>query len=165
MRRRRFLPATLVLAAVLALSAGLAWTQSPDDSVTFGKDRLSIETAHGVYAFQVELAQTPPERAHGLMFRRELAPDHGMLFIYPREDSVLMWMKNTYIPLDMLFIAADGRITRIVANAKPLSTDIIASGPPAKAVLELAGGTASSLGIEEGDRIIHPDFAAPSAAP
>jgi len=146
------------LAVALAFFAGPAKPQSADDGVAFRTETLSIETPHGTYPFQVEIAESMSQRAHGLMFRRELAPDHGMLFLYPREETIMMWMKNTYIPLDMLFIDRDGRITRIAAETKPMSTDIIASGPRAKAVLELAARTASRLGIKEGDRIIHPAF-------
>lgn len=164
MRAGKILAALFALAVALALTAGLAWTQSREDNVTFRKDKLTIETARSHFPIEVEVATTVAERAHGLMYRRELAPDHGMLFLYPREDRLLMWMKNTYIPLDMLFIGADGRITRIVVDAKPLSTDIIASGSPAKAVLELIGGTAMRLDIEEGDRIVYPAFA-PKSAP
>lgn len=158
MRAGKILSAVFALAAALALAAGLAWTQSREDNGTFRKDKLTIETGRSHFPIEVEVATTVAERAHGLMCRRELAPDHGMLFLYPREDSLLMWMKNTYIPLDMLFIGADGRITRIVSDAKPLSTDIISSGSPAKAVLELSGGTAARLDIKEGDRIVYPAF-------
>lgn len=155
---------TVVLAAALALFAGPAEPQSADDDVAFRTETLSIETPHGAYPFQVEMAESMSQRAHGLMFRRELAPDRGMLFLYPREETIMMWMKNTYIPLDMLFIGRDGRIIRIAAETKPMSTDIIASGPAAKAVLELAARTASRLGIKEGDRIVHPAFDASTPA-
>jgi len=147
-----------IVAVAVLLFARPANSQSADDGVAFRTETLSIETAHGAYPFRVEMAESMSQRAHGLMFRRELAPDHGMLFLYPREETIMMWMKNTYIPLDMLFIGRDGRITRIVAETKPMSTDVIASGPPAKAVLELAARTASRLGIKEGDRVVHPAF-------
>jgi len=155
---------TAFLAVTLAFFAGPAEPQSADDGVVFRTEPLSIETPHGTFSFQVEMAESMSQRAHGLMFRRELAPDHGMLFLYPREETIMMWMKNTYISLDMLFIGRDGRITRIAAETKPMSTDIIASGPRAKAVLELAARTASRLGIKEGDRIIHPAFDASEPA-
>ena len=155
----------VAVAAALAFFAGPAKSQSADDGVVFRIETLGIETPHGTYPFQVEMAESMSQRAHGLMFRRELAPDHGMLFLYPREETIMMWMKNTYIPLDMLFIGRDGRISRIAAETKPMSTDVIASGPAAKAVLELAGGTVSRLGIKEGDRIVDPHFEAPASAP
>ena len=93
------------------------------------------------------------QRANGLMFRTELAPDAGMLFVFDTVGPMTMWMKNTYISLDMLFVAADGRISRIARNTTPFSERMIASGGPVRAVLELRGGTASKLGIKPGDRV------------
>ena len=99
-------------------------------------------------------------RSRGLMFRRSMAPDHGMLFDFERDEPVTMWMKNTYLPLDMVFIRPDGTISRIAADTEPLSTTIIPSGSPVVAVLELNAGTAAKLGIKAGDRIEHPLFKA-----
>ena len=90
------------------------------------------------------------------MYRRDLAGDAGMLFIYERDKPISMWMKNTLIPLDMLFLARDGRIVRIAARAVPMSLQTISSGEEVAAVLELNGGTADRLGIAAGDRVIHP---------
>ena len=119
---------------------------------------LTIQTKRGPAAFTVEVAVTPDERAKGLMYRTELKPDAGMLFDFRADQPVYMWMKNTYIPLDMIFIQGDGRILRIAENTTPLSERIIASGGPVRAVLEVIGGTAQKLGIAPGDRVAHPMF-------
>jgi uncharacterized membrane protein (UPF0127 family) len=140
---------TLLAAALLAAVAAAA---------AAGLDPLTIETARGPLEFQVELAATPAERARGLMFRDRLADDHGMLFDFGEPQQVAMWMRNTFIPLDILFIEADGRIRRIARNAEPLSDKVIASGGPVTAVLELRGGLTSERGIEPGDRVVHPLF-------
>ena len=92
------------------------------------------------------------------MYRRSLAPDRGMLFDFARVQPISMWMQNTYIPLDMIFIRADGSIARIAENAEPLSTRTIPSGEPVLAVLEVIGGTAARLGVKPGDRVEHPLF-------
>jgi Uncharacterized conserved protein len=92
------------------------------------------------------------------MYRKELPEGRGMLFDFQREQEVSFWMQNTYIPLDMLFIRADGRILRIAENTEPLSTRMIPSGGPVRAVLEVIGGTARKLGIAPGDRVGHPIF-------
>jgi uncharacterized protein len=121
-------------------------------------ESLKIETAAGAHEFKVEMARTPSEQAMGLMYRREMAPNAGMLFIYPAGTRVTMWMKNTLIPLDMLFIGADGRIAHIVERTVPESTELIGSDGPVQAVLELNAGTAGRLGIKVGDRVRHPAF-------
>jgi len=119
---------------------------------------LTIAGASGRHAFQVEVARNDAERAQGLMYRRSLAPDRGMLFDFARVQPISMWMQNTYIPLDMIFIRADGSIARIAENAEPLSTRTIPSGEPVLAVLEVIGGTAARLGVKPGDRVEHPLF-------
>lgn len=144
---------TVVLTAALGPTAALA-----QPAVQFAQDRLWIETAEDRYEFQVEIAATPAQRSRGLMFREHLADDRGMLFDFQAPQPVTMWMRNTLIPLDMLFVEEDGRIHRIVAETQPLSDRTIPSGGPVRAVLELAGGRAAELGIEPGDRIVHPIF-------
>jgi uncharacterized protein len=119
---------------------------------------LEIATKSGVRMFSVEMAKTDEERAKGLMYRKELADGRGMLFDFTPEQTISMWMKNTYISLDMIFIGADGRVTRIAENTEPESTRIISSGSPAKAVLEVIGGTARKYGIAQGDQVVHPLF-------
>ena len=122
---------------------------------------LEIASKNGVHAFSVEMAVTEPERAKGLMFRKELPEGRGMLFDFQREQEVGFWMQNTYIPLDMIFIRGDGRILRIAENTEPLSTRIIPSNGPVRAVLEVIGGTARKFGIAPGDRVASPIFKAP----
>ena len=119
---------------------------------------LEIATKSGVRVFSVEMATTEEEKQTGLMYRKELPDGKGMLFDFSPEQQISMWMKNTYISLDMIFIRADGRILRIAENTEPLSTRIISSGGLAMAVLEVAAGTAQKYGIQPGDRVAHPLF-------
>jgi uncharacterized membrane protein (UPF0127 family) len=119
---------------------------------------LEIASKNAVHIFGVEMAVTPEEQAKGLMFRRELPEKQGMLFDFHREQPISFWMKNTYIPLDMIFIRADGRILRIAESTTPLSEALVPSGGPVRAVLEVIGGTAKKLGIAPGDRVKHPIF-------
>jgi uncharacterized membrane protein (UPF0127 family) len=119
---------------------------------------LEIATRSGVQVFSVEMATTEEEKTTGLMYRKELADGKGMLFDFSPEQQISMWMKNTYISLDMIFIRADGRILRIAENTEPLSTKIISSGGLAKGVLEVIAGTAQKYGIQPGDRVAHPLF-------
>ena len=121
-------------------------------------DSLEIGTATGRHVFQVEIANNDATRERGLMDRRFMAADHGMLFEFDREAPVSFWMKNTYIPLDMIFIAPSGVVTHIAANAEPLSERVIPSGGPSIAVLELNGGMAASIGLKVGDKVHHPFF-------
>jgi len=121
---------------------------------------LEIVGKTGVHVFSVEIATTEQERETGLMFRKHLADGQGMLFDFTPEQQVAMWMKNTLIPLDMIFIRANGTIWRIAENTEPLSEKIIASGGPVAGVLEVAGGTAKKLGIAPGDKVAHPMFKA-----
>jgi len=118
-------------------------------------DRTTVEIASktGVHVFTVEIADTEQARERGLMFRKELPPGRGMLFDFHDDQPVQFWMHNTYIPLDMIFIAGDGRVVRVAENAKPMSDDLIPSGRPVRAVLEVIGGTASKFGIAPGDRV------------
>jgi uncharacterized membrane protein (UPF0127 family) len=129
----------------------LAWAQAFEP--------LTILTASGQrHAFQVEVARNDADRAQGLMYRRSMAPDRGMLFDFARVEPVSMWMQNTYISLDMFFIRPDGTIARIAENTEPLSTRNISSGEPVLGVLELVAGSAKRLGVQPGDRVQHPMF-------
>lgn len=116
---------------------------------------LVIETGDGAYEFSVELAETPEQQRTGLMFRRELGAREGMLFVHPRPRVINMWMKNTLIPLDMIFIGEGGRIIRVAENTVPHSLATVSSLAPAIAVLEVNAGTAAELGLEEGDVVRH----------
>ena len=126
-----------------------------------GLQTLEIASKTGVHAFAVEMAENDADRAKGLMFRKELPEGRGMLFDFHREQDVTFWMENTYIPLDMIFIRGDGRILRIAENTEPLSTRMIPSGGPVRAVLEVIGGTARKMGIEPGDRVAASIFKVP----
>ena len=117
------------------------------------KATIEIISGSGVHAFAVELATNDAERERGLMYRKELPDGQGMLFDFQRDQPVAFWMHNTYIPLDMMFIRGDGRIARIEENAKPESDDLIPSGSPVRAVLEVIGGSSRRLGIKAGDRV------------
>lgn len=114
---------------------------------------LVIETAKGPQRFSVEMAMSWEQQERGLMFRKTLAPNAGMLFDFVKEGEQAFWMKNTLIPLDMLFIKADGTVARIAANAKPLSEESIPSYQPVRAVLEIPGGRAAELGLKAGDKV------------
>ncbi len=143
------------MAAAFAVLAALVASARAADMNT-----LEIVSRSGVHVFQVELAVNDAERAQGLMYRKELPEGRGMLFDFQREQEVAFWMKNTLIPLDMIFIRADGRILRIAENTTPLSEQTIPSGGPVRGVLEVIGGTARRLGIAPGDRVAHPFFSA-----
>jgi uncharacterized protein len=143
--------AALAVILFLAASAGAP-------ALGGGPDSLEIVTSTGRHAFQVEIADSEATREHGLMDRRYMAPNHGMLFEFDREEPVSFWMKNTYIPLDMVFIAPSGVVTHIAANAEPLSERVVPSGGPCIAVLELNGGVAASIGLKVGDKVRHPFF-------
>jgi uncharacterized protein len=126
---------------------------------TFATSELTVETAGGPQKFKIELALSDAQMQQGLMFRRSLAPDSGMLFDFKAPTNVTMWMQNTLIPLDMLFLDQHGRIVDIHERAVPLSTDIIAAKGPARYVIELNGGTAARLGIKPGDQVTSPNIA------
>lgn len=149
----RGLRSWILAAAVLA--AGVCALGSPAARA----EPVCIELAGGaVHRYEVEVAATPAARAHGLMFRRELAPQAGMLFDFGRDEVARMWMKNTFIPLDMVFVGGDGTVRSIVRNAPPRSLDTISSRVPVRAVLELNGGESARIGLAPGDRIRHPVF-------
>jgi len=142
-----------VTALLLACCTVLAAATTGTLARAAGQDTIEIVTRTGVHAFSVELATNTAERALGLMFRKELPEGHGMLFDFQTDQQVQFWMHNTYIPLDMIFIAADGRIAHVAENAKPMSDDLIPSVRPVRAVLEVIAGTARKFGIAAGDRV------------
>ena len=119
---------------------------------------LSIISASGRAEFQVEVVDNDRTREQGLMYRKALAPDRGMLFDFKRPREVAFWMKNTFIPLDLIFIRADGRVLSIARNARPFDETPLASGGPILGVLEIPGGRAAELGVLPGDRVLHRIF-------
>jgi uncharacterized protein len=145
------------LAAPFVVAFMVLWSLATASAQTL--DKLELVTASGVHAFSVELARNDAEREKGLMYRRFMPPDRGMLFDFEREEPVMFWMKNTYIPLDMIFISRAGKVTAIVADAEPLSERMIPSGGPGYAVLEVNAGVAASIGLKAGDSVRHPIFA------
>ena len=155
-RRYRSIYSRRALIAGIAL-AGLS-TQARADLQTFEKSKLVIETSKGKFPFTIELAMTEAQMEQGLMYRRELAPDAGMLFDYRSPETITMWMKNTFIPLDMVFIGVDGKVVDFRERAVPFSLETIASKVPARAVLEVNSGTVQRLGLQVGDVVHHPFF-------
>ncbi len=162
-----------LLLALLALPAFAvaAHAEAADSGPTQGqaelaKQPLTIVGADGRrHAFTVEMAATPEQQETGLMFRTAVAPDSGMLFDWGTSRRSEMWMKNTLVPLDMLFIAQDGTVTHIAENTVPRSLAVIDGRAPVRATLELAGGTAERLGLRVGDRVEGAGFPVPRQDP
>lgn len=147
--------ARAALIAALSLAGAAAARAAPPPPPV---DDLVIETASGPHHFAVDVMRTREQLERGLMFRRELAPDHGMLFDFGSPQPVSMWMKNTYLPLDMVFIAADGRVVSVKRDAAPMSEAIIPSGGLVTGVLEVNAGTAAKIGLAPGDHVSDPMF-------
>lgn len=158
---RRVALASLSAAFLLLGCAGAGKAEQPADAISPLED-LEVVTASGtVHRFRVEIADDEAERQHGLMNRPKMDRDRGMLFEFPSEQIRSFWMKNTYIPLDIIYIARDGRIVSIAANTTPFSEAPIPSEGPANGVLEINGGLAAELGIRPGDTVRHPFFQKP----
>jgi len=144
---KRLTFAVLLVAVAACLIALSPTARSAEQQI------LEIASKTGVHVFSVEIAVTDEERARGLMYRRSVPESYGMLFDFKRDQEVTMWMHNTYVSLDMIFIQSDGRIRRIAENTETESDKIIPSGGQVRAVLEVAAGTAKKLGIAPGDRV------------
>ncbi len=143
---------------MIILVCGIVFTATSMSmaQTVFEKDTLTIFTATGkAHKFEIEVASTNEERSQGLMYRKHMAANAGMLFVYEKPNNVMMWMKNTYIPLDMLFLNSEGKIVYIKENATPHSTKTISSDQDVIGVLELNAGTAFRLGIKVGDIAQH----------
>ncbi len=152
---RRYIAAAFIAFAPLFTAVNVA-AQQP--RVAFTTSELSIESGGKQHQFKVEMADNDERRTIGLMYRSTMAPDAGMLFDFKRDQPVSMWMRNTLIPLDMLFISRDGRVVNIAERTVPLSEATISSNGDVRAVLEVNGGTAQRLGLKAGDHVIHPMF-------
>ncbi|MEM8986992.1 MAG: DUF192 domain-containing protein [Pseudomonadota bacterium] len=148
---RRLQPFVFLFAFCIAACSGT-------DKTSEAAETLILETDNGTFQFTVELALTPEERARGLMYRQELGAENGMLFRYDEPRVVSMWMKNTYIPLDMAFIRPDGVVESIAQNVQPHSLDSVASIGPVRATLEVNAGVFQRIGLKVGDRVAHPWF-------
>jgi len=147
----------ILMALALALAVTMpAAAQTPN--VRFEKSDLTIESGGKRHRFTVEFADNDERRTLGLMHRRQMAADAGMLFDFKRDAPVAMWMRNTLIPLDMLFVDREGIVRHIHERAVPMSEAIISSEENVRAVLELNGGTAARLGLKKGDRLVHAMF-------
>jgi uncharacterized protein len=150
----------LLFAAALPATPATAAAQTaefqPEQLRGFARDTLVIQRSNGRDQFSIWLADTPAQQQQGLMWVQQLPPDHGMLFLLPQPRPMSMWMKNTYVPLDMVFFDARGRILRIHEHAVPLSEAIIDSGVEVAGVLEILAGEAKRRGFEVGDRLLHP---------
>jgi uncharacterized membrane protein (UPF0127 family) len=142
------------LRAILAFVV-LLWGGCAPSTAAQKLEPLTFETGTGAHVFAVEVAQSQEQRSVGLMYRRSLAPDHGMLFDFVQEQPVSMWMQNTYVSLDMAFVRADGRVLRVERATEPLSTRVIDSGGPVRFVVEVLAGTADRIGLKPGDRIVN----------
>jgi uncharacterized membrane protein (UPF0127 family) len=149
----------LLLVTTLLLSlASHAYADTPEPLAQFPVDRVLVESSGKRFPVKVWIAATPQRHAQGLMYVKSLAPDEGMLFVFAQPSRQAFWMKNTFIPLDLVFIAADGRIVSIAARATPRSLKTIDSREDALGVLEVPGGTAARLGWQVGDFVSHPAF-------
>jgi uncharacterized protein len=121
-------------------------------------NKLTILTAGGARVFEVDVMRSQADLEKGLMFRKSIPADYGMLFDFQREQTIMMWMKNTFIPLDMIFMDKTGQVVGIIANAAPMSEKILTVAAPTDAVLELRGGTAARIGLKLGDKVRDPIF-------
>lgn len=148
----------LVLGVLLLTNACSGLSSAGEEPEGKYNERLLIETASGIYEFRVERANTPRSRAKGLMYRRSMPEDAGMIFYLDTERQATMWMKNTYISLDMLFLDSDGFVEEIAENTVPHSTETIATMADVRAILELNAGMVEKLGIAPGDEIRHKLF-------
>ena len=144
--------------ARLAFAAAILFSACQTADAQGALEKLTIVTAKGAKTFEVEVMRTDEERAQGLMNRRYMPAERGMLFDFKEVQPAMMWMKNTYIPLDMVFIRKDGTIARIAENAEPHSTRTISSGEPVLGVLELNAGISEKEGIKPGDKVQHSLF-------
>ncbi|PZN31886.1 MAG: DUF192 domain-containing protein [Proteobacteria bacterium] len=151
--------ALLVLTLALAMLAGAAAASEADLDRRFPRSTLQIATPDArLHTFRVWVADSDARRIRGLMYVKELAEDAGMLFLYDEPQRISMWMKNTFIPLDMVFVRSDGRVDSVAENTRPHSLDSIPSQGEVVAVIELNAGTAARLGIRPGARVLHPAF-------
>lgn len=152
-RRAAIIAALFLFAHLAAMLAGAASLRAE-----MRKDVLKLITASGTHTFQIEVAETAAEKARGLMFRRSLADDAGMIFPYTPPQEATMWMRNTYISLDMVFIRQDGIVHRVETNTEPFSEEVIASRGDVAAVLELKAGIAQRIQLKAGDKVQHKLF-------
>ena len=128
----------------------------PPGALAFESGTLTLKTDSGPHSFNIEIANTGGERVLGLMYRRELSADAGMLFLYDPPQPITMWMRNTILSLDMIFIGTDGKVHRIESHTEPFSTEVISSDGAVQGVLEVNAGTAAKIGLKPGDEVVFP---------
>ena len=145
--------------ALLAAFVLMGMAPAPDAPVTFPHASLTIERADGKrFPLDIEVATSSEQKEYGLMFRRAMPRDSGMLFVFTPDQPASFWMKNTFISLDMLFVRGDGVIAKIVTHAEPFSVAVISSGEPVRGVIEINAGEADRRGLHTGDKVIYPAF-------
>ena len=155
-RLYRIAPVAFLATALFVLLNG--FPSQADETARLRVEAVTVETQGGKEVFKAEIADTPQLRQQGLMFRKEMGADQGMLFDFGAPRPVHMWMKNTFISLDMIFIRKDGTVIAVGANTEPLSEAVIGVEEPVKGVLEVVAGTAARLGLKPGDRVYHSIF-------
>jgi uncharacterized membrane protein (UPF0127 family) len=156
----RQLLALLALASLCAGSAGAFGRRVLAPLADLPRAEIQVITASGRHDFKVWIADNDQNRQQGLMYIKDLPANRGMLFLFERPRFLSFWMKNTYLSLDIIFIAPDGVVVNIARDTKPLSLDLIESDAPVTGVLELVAGTAARIGLVSGNRVVHPVFAA-----
>jgi uncharacterized membrane protein (UPF0127 family) len=152
----------LVILGVLLVGVYYGWfyyMEHPSNAPAFPHDKLTIQRTDGTnFPYDVEVATTMPQEMYGLMYRKSLPDDHGMIFVYQPDQPVSMWMKNTFIPLDMLFVRKDGVIVKIITHAVPLDLAPLSSDEPVRAVIEINDGEAAKHGLKTGDKVLFSAF-------
>ena len=146
----------LLMVALVAMMGAL----NAQTEIKMRRDTLTLHTASGAHRIDIEVAESEREKSHGLMFRQSLGDSEGMLFPYPKAHEITMWMKNTFISLDMIFIRGDGIVHRVATDTEPHSERIVASEGDVTAVLEMKAGSARRLAIKPGDRVEYKHFKA-----
>ena len=144
--------------ATLFIAAFMAQSQASEEVVRLPVEQVIVTTDSGDIAFATEMATSDDTRSRGLMFRRSMGKREAMLFHWPSPRVISMWMRNTYISLDMLFVTADGTVVHVQANTVPQSLEVLSAGREVSAVMELVAGTAATLGIRPGSRLKHRFF-------
>ncbi len=157
-RDDRAAPRAVLFCLLIVMLVGMMGAMNAQAEIEMRRDTLTLHTASGAHRIAIEVAESDREKAHGLMFRQSLGDSEGMLFPYPTAHEITMWMRNTFISLDMIFIRADGIVHRVETDTEPHSERIIASEGDVTGVLEMKAGSARRLGIKPGDRVEYPHF-------
>lgn len=157
-RDDRAAPRAVLFCLLIAMLVGMMGVMNAQAEIKMRRDTLTLHTASGAHRIAIEVAESDREKAYGLMFRQSLGDSEGMLFPYPTAHEITMWMRNTFISLDMIFIRADGIVHRVETDTEPHSERIIASEGDVTGVLEMKAGSARRLGIKPGDRVEYPHF-------